>query len=501
MSLIAQSDRIPFPQKIAFAAGVNMDYVATSFMINTLWMPVFNIGLGMEPLVLGIILMTLRAWDAITDPIMGNISDNARTRWGRRRPFIFVGALATACMYPLLWHIPDFFGDTGRAIYLTVVGLAFFTCFTFWSMPYYGLQLELTPNYDERTRLAAWMALFGKLSTLAGGWLLSIVILLGTVAANTPDALANRGPLATRILSTIQPLLVRISNPDTDEKPIVIGMRITCWLIALCILYFGLLPALFVKERYYKPEAAAQARDPFWQSIRESARCSPLRALICISFFLVLGTTSIASLGQYVNFYYACQGDLALGAAILGWKATITVTAGIAAIPFFTWLGERFDKCTVVMVMLGTSMTGHLLNWFLMTPTNPYLQIIPGVFESCAISAIWIFLPSMKADVADYDELHTTRRREGSINSFYSWFIKVAFTASMGIGGLVLQLSGFNARLDAQPADVVQRMFVVYLILPLVIWSIAMTAACFYPLTRARSAVIRNALENRRGAL
>ncbi|AHF90051.1 sodium:melibiose symporter [Opitutaceae bacterium TAV5] len=522
---ISESDRIPLVQKLSFAAGVNMDYVATGLMTGTLWMPFFNIGLEMPAVVLGLILMVLRAWDALTDPIMGNLSDNARTRWGRRRPFMFVAAITTACLYPIMWHFPESVRDgtswlvhvadwipfiaklelaapeKAASIYLILVGMIFFASFTVWSMPYYGMQLELTPNYDERTRLTAWMTLFGKISSLAGSWLLLFVIFVGMLALGDPKALEGKPAFLQKLLSGIQPWLTSFTNPHPGEKPIVVGMRLVCWLIALGIVCFGLLPALFVKERYYKAEASKQASEPFWKSIGESIRCTPLWALISISFFLVLGSSSVGSLGQYVNFYYVCHGDLAKGAMIAGMKGSVIVVAGIASIPLFTWLGEKFDKRTMVMTMLASSMTGHLLNWFLMTPAHPYWQIIPGVFESSAIAAVWLFLPSMKADVADWDEIHTTRRREGAINAFYSWFIKASLTASMGIGGVVLQISGFNPKIGDQPQEVVNRMFFLYLTLPLIIWSVAMLSAWFYPLGRARSAQIRAELEARRGAL
>jgi glycoside/pentoside/hexuronide:cation symporter, GPH family len=151
--------------------------------------------------------------------------------------------------------------------------------------------------------------------------------------------------------------------------------------------------------------------------------------------------------------------------------------------------------------MLGMSMFGHLLNYWLMNPAHPYWQILSGFFESSAIGAVWMFLPSMKADVGDYDEQHTNRRREGSINAFYSWFIKASLTASMGIGGVVLQMTGFDRNFAQQPADVLQRMLWVYLIIPVVIWCVALVSIWFYPLTRQRCAEIRAVLESRRGTI
>ncbi len=231
-----------------------MQYIATNLKINVLWMPFFNIGLGINPALLGVGLMLMRAWDAISDPVMGNISDNARTRWGRRRPFMAVGAVLTGLIYPFLWDPPAGWGESGMLAYLLVAGLLFVSSFTCWSMPYFGMQLELTPNYDERTRLMAWTTLFGKLVSLAGAWVMAI--------------LASRW----------------FAEQVTGEADIVAGMRTCRWFIGGLIIVVGLLPVFFVKERYYKAETSKQTRDPFWASIRESFRCRPLWYLIGISF-------------------------------------------------------------------------------------------------------------------------------------------------------------------------------------------------------------------------
>ncbi len=468
---VSAADRIPLLQKFTFSMGMNTEYIATGLMTGVLWMPFFNIGMGISPIQLGIVLMILRAWDAISDPLVGNISDNARTRWGRRRPFMVVGAILSAAIYPLFWHMPGDLSEIGKVIYLVVIGIVFFTCFTIWSMPYYGLQLELTPNYDERTRLSSWMALFSKISALAGGWVLA---------------------LATGSWFV---------NPATGKGDIVLGMQTICWLIAACILVFGLLPPLFVKERYYNAEASKQPKQRFWQSVKESSTNRPLWSLIGVSFFLVLGTMSISTLGQYLNIYYVFDGDLSAASVVAGWRMTGVVITGIVMIPLGAWLAERFDKKIMVIAMLIMGILGVELNYVCMRPDMPYLQLIPGIMEAAAYAAMWLFLPSMKADTADYDELHTSRRREGSINAFYSWFIKLSLTCAMGIGGWVLHISGFDAKIGSQPPEVISRMFSLYLSLPVLIWGLAILIAAFYPLNRTRMAEIRATLEARRGKL
>ncbi len=467
---IPESDRIPFFQKIMFAAGNSMDFFATGLMIGVLWMPYFNIGLGISPAKLGIVLMILQAWNAVLDPIMGNISDNTRTRWGRRRPFMVVGSTLTALLAPWIWRPPTQWGETGMVIYLVLVGMVFYACFSCWAMPYYSMQLELTPNYDERTRLTAWSTVFGKITGMCGAWAMAL--------------------LSSSLFA----------DPVTHKPDIVHGMKVCSWFVAGAIFAIGMLPPLFVKERYYEKEAKHQSRDPFWQSIKESFHCQPLWMLIGISFFMVVGSSAVGTLGQYVNIYYVNRGDLAAAGIIGGFKGTILTVTGLLCIPIYTWLGEKFDKKWVVGMMISGTMFGHMLNYFCMTPEHPYLQLIPGIFESSAISAVWLFLPSMKADAADYDELKTTRRREGALNAFYSWFIKAALTCSMGLGGLVLQISGFDVKLaHQQPADVLHMMLVLYVVLPLFIWIAALVFVWLYPLDRAAMGAIRAQLETRRG--
>ncbi|MBC8011157.1 MAG: MFS transporter, partial [Burkholderiales bacterium] len=210
--VVPESERIPLREKIGFSLGANMDLVTGSLLIG-LFMPIFNIGLGMTPIAIGIVLTWLRAWDGINDPLMGYISDNFPTRWGRRKPYLVVGAIGSALVYPLFWYMPAEATETFKFYYLLVVGLAFYTVNTVWAMPYYSLQLELTPNYHERTRLTAWMSVFYKIVSIASGWTMAII---------ASD---------------------RFADPITGKPDLVRGMQTMGWFFAALILIFGLAPA------------------------------------------------------------------------------------------------------------------------------------------------------------------------------------------------------------------------------------------------------------------
>jgi GPH family glycoside/pentoside/hexuronide:cation symporter len=472
MKSIPPKERIPLVEKLAFSAGFGLDALSVSLITSVLWMPFFNLGLGINAAALGVVLMIFRLWDAVTDPVMGHISDNARTRWGRRRPFMFVGAITTGLISLCFWFIPTSLGDTAYLVVLTLVGMLFFTSFTMWSMPYYGLQLELTPNYDERTRLTAWMTAMNKMTMLFGG---AVLWAVGSSA---------------------------FTNPETGRADIVRGVQTLSPVFAVLAIVFGLLPALFVKERFYQSEVTDQPKEKFWTSFKESLGCKPLWLLIGISFFQVLGGIVIDNLGFYVNIFKVSGGNFADASYLEFFRKLAMVVAGIALIPFWTWLAEKWDKKSVAALLLFSGIIGQLLSFFCLRPDMPYLQLIPAAFGSGVAAAVWLILPSMKADVADYDELKTGKRREGSLNAFYSWFIKAAITGSAGITGVIVQyIAGIDPKLEAQPPEVVSRLFTAYLVIPSIILMAPMYFIWKYPLGRERMAEIRAALEARRGTL
>lgn len=474
-NLVPESERIPIREKIGFSLGANVDLV-TGALLTSLFMPVFNIGLGMSPVAIGLILMLLRGWDAFVDPVMGYISDNFRTRWGRRRPYMAAGAVVCALVYPCFWFMPAGYSEHAKFIYLMVTGMVFYVGYSCWAMPYYGLQLELTPNYHERTRLTAWMTAFYNVVALGTGWTMAL--------------LAGK----------------HFADPVTGKPDLVNGIQSMCWVFAVLLLLFGLAPAILVKERNFGPAIPAAgeppvARESFWKNIGESLHNGPLWVLIGVSFLVVIGSMAVGAVGQYVFIYYVFDGDLYQAGIIGGWKSTIITVSSLALIPFWTWMGRYYDKRNLVITTLCITIFGHVLGYFLITPAHPYLSLISGFFESAAMSAIWLFLPSMKGDVADYDEQQTFRRREGSINSFYSWFFKVAMTVSAGIGGWVLQATGFDVKVNAHDGVIHWRMFMVYVFVPLFFWGAALVLVWIYPLTRARMAAIRAEIEARRGVV
>ncbi len=174
MSDTPPDQRVPVLKRIAYGFGALSD----NFIMNgfgSMVTPIYNIGLKLDPLLVGWAVAIPRLIDAFIDPLMGNISDNTRSRWGRRRPYLVAGATLCALLLPLLW-MPPVHTQNGMFLYLTLMGLAYFTCYTVYTIPYCALGFELTSDYNERTRLLAWPNYIGLLGSLAMPWLYPLAL-------------------------------------------------------------------------------------------------------------------------------------------------------------------------------------------------------------------------------------------------------------------------------------------------------------------------------------
>ena len=136
---------------------------------------VLNLGLGMNPALVGLLGALPRVTDAITDPLMGYLSDNTRSKWGRRRPYIFCGAIAAGLIFALLWQLPRGQSEMFYFYFFLAGSILFFLAYTVFATPWVALGYELTPDYHERTRLMGVQNFIGQLAYLLSPWFLWIM--------------------------------------------------------------------------------------------------------------------------------------------------------------------------------------------------------------------------------------------------------------------------------------------------------------------------------------
>lgn len=471
----APEDRISVGQRAIYGVGAfvnNLLGAASGGM-----MIVLNLGFGMNPALVGLLGAIPRFTDALTDPIMGFISDGTRSRWGRRRPYIFAGALLTALLFALLWQLPRGQSEMFYFWYFMVGSILFYAAYTMFATPWVALGYELTPDYHERTRLMGTQNFIGQTAFMVSPWFLWIMTYQGFF----PDQVAGASGLAI--------------------------------ILAVVVAGLGILPAIFLRERMAAVAAAeaGQARPPrggalrrnvveFLRGFRITMSSGPFLKLSAATFLLFNGFMLIASFQSYVIIYYVCGGDQELGARWAGLAGTIGGFANFAVVAFVAWLGTRIGKRHAFFVSTGVAMVGYALKWVCYNPQMPWLVVLPAPLLAFSLGGLFTLVPSMIADVVDADELQTHQRREGMFGSIFWFMVKLGMSAALAGGGYMLNASGFDVALggDQAPRTItLLRLFdagVPVLCSALAIWAVAT-----FPITEARAYEVRRQLEQRRG--
>ncbi len=470
----AAKDRIPFTHKVVYGLG--------AFVNNTLadaigrMMIVLNLGLGMNPALVGLLGALPRLTDAITDPLMGYISDNTKSKWGRRRPYMFCGAISVAIVFTLLWQLPPGKSEGWYFWYFLAGSLIFFLAYTVYATPWVALGYELTPDYHERTRLMGVQNFFGNIAYMISPYFLAIMYL-----------------------------------PQFGD--VVTGAGYLAMVIAGVVIVLGILPAIFLRERFKNVGGEDGDGDgkgggigpiimDFLRGFGKTLSFKPFLKL-CIATFLVFnGFILIAAFQSYVIIYYVFEGDQAAGSVFVGHSGLVQALSALVVIGIVTWLATKIGKRRAFYVSTGVSMVGYILKWFCYTPDNPWFVLIPAPLMAFGLAGLFTLMPSMVADVVDADELNTHERREGMYGSIFWWVVKLGQSAAILGGGILLVWTGFDVELGgAQTPEAIRLMRLCDALIPAVSSAIAIWAIATYSITEEKAHEVRMQLEERRGAV
>ena len=472
----APEDRIPLLKMGAYGAGGlanNLLAAGSGGMMIAL-----NLGYGMNPALVGFLGALPRLTDAITDPVMGHVSDHTRSRWGRRRPYIFVGAIMAPVILALLWQLPEGRSESFYFNYFLIGSLIFYLAYTVFATPWVALGYELTPDYNERTRLMGAQNFIAQLAWVAAPWFLLFM-----------------------------------------ELPVFGDMRqgaaSLAIVLALACAGLGVLPALFLRERHAPPAPSpTRSQTTAAQAVRTATRATLDFAVgfgktlgsgdflkLCGATFLVFnGFQLVAAFQSYVVIFYVFGGDVNAAAFWIGAAGTVSAIATFAVIVLTTFLGTWIGKRRAFFVCIGVSTLGYGLKWFCYDPANPWLLLLPAPLMAFGLGSLFTLMGSMVADVCDQDELTTGERREGMYGAIFWWVVKLGMAAALAAGGFLLNATGFDVDLGGAQSErtlFLMRLFDVTVPVAASILAIVLIAS--YGITEDRAREIRATLEQRRG--
>jgi GPH family glycoside/pentoside/hexuronide:cation symporter len=465
----APVDRVPFAQKLLYGVGAFVNNILAAAISGMAI--VLNLSLGMSPALVGLLGGLPRITDALTDPLMGYISDNTRSKWGRRRPYIFFGAILVGIIYIALWQLPGGKSESFYFWYFLTGSFVFYLAYTMFATPWVALGYELTPDFHERTRLMGVQNFVGQLAYMVSPWFLAFM---------TYDAWFENQIDGAKVLAVI---------------------------IGVAAVSLGVLPAIFLRERFVHaardpsgPSGIAYQMGNFFKGLLATVSRKSFQKLGLATFLVFNGFQLVASFNIYVLIYYVFGGDQALGAKYAAYVGTLGTVSTFAVIPIVTWMGTRWGKRRAFFFSTGVSIVGYSMKWFVYNPEVPWLVLVPQPLIAFGLGGLFTLMGSMIADVVDEDELETRERREGMYGSIYWWVVKLGMAAALAGGGYLLEATGFDVALaGAQSFRTLTLMRFFDAFVPAVASGVAIFAIWRYPITEQTAHDIRSKLEARRG--
>ena len=464
----AREDRIPIFQKAIYSIGGLVNSIQSA-AIGAMVI-VLNLGLGMNPALVGLVGAIPRIIDAISDPITGYFSDNFRTRWGRRRPVIFFGAITGGIFYALMFQLYKGHSESFYFWYFAALQSLYFLGFTCFSIPWIALGYEMTPDYHERTRLQAASNFIGQLAWVIAPW------------------------------------LFKIMDNKSMFTDIVHGARILSIILGAFIVVGGILPAIFIKERFAdiaKPNRGVgpwNITKDFFRGFAIAFKCRPFVKLCAVTFLIFNGFMLASAFSAYVIFFYVYHGDYSKGGTLLGWFGTLSSVCTFCVIFLATWLSTKIGKKNTFIITISISIIGYALKWIGYNPNQPYLLLIAAPFIAFGLGSLFTLVSSMVADVCDLDELQTDTRREGMFGAIYWWMVKLGLAISSLLSGILLNVTGFNITLGAnQTVSALFWMRICDIGIPIATSLIAIFIITTFDISEAKAREVRTQVERRRG--
>jgi GPH family glycoside/pentoside/hexuronide:cation symporter len=430
------------------APGLGFGFM--TLMFSTWFMKYATDVLAIPAATIGAILLLSRAWDAVADPVAGYLSDRTHTRFGRRRPWLVAGAGPLALGFALAFRPPLGLAPAALAWWTGAAVLLMFTGLTICRMPHEALAAELSRDYHERNRV------FGVKRALFGVGTLAVFAALSRLG-EASDPRASAGALAWAAAAATALLLVATAFAVRE-------------------------PAAHLGRGAVHPLAA----------VRDVLANPHARRLVAVSFLQQVATGTVTTAAAYHTQYVL--GDPGAFPLLLG----IFFLASLVSIPLWLRVGQRVEKKPLLVASMAA--VGAILGaMFAVGEGDHALLFSLAAAGGVAAGGLDVIMPSLQADVIDWDELRTGQRKEGVY--FAAWHLaeKLALGVAAAATGVALAASGFAPN-QPQAAPALLAMRVLLSLFPLACYSAGALLFLRFGLDRAAHARVQRELEDVRVA-
>jgi GPH family glycoside/pentoside/hexuronide:cation symporter len=416
-------NRVPLVQKIAFGIGMLGNQMFPAAL--GIFMVVLIQNLGFNPLLYSVIAFVPRLVDAITDPLMGFISDNTKSTWGKRRQYVFIGGIITGLSFIAMWQLYSANGIVFNFWYFLSLSLAFYLGITIFSIPFVAMGYEMSDDFHERTRIMAISQFIGQFAWVIAPWIWVIIY---------------------------DPAI--FIDPETGTRQLSIIIGVVCTI-------FAITPAIFIRSKstLNDDNLIPVSRENIGKSFKnifviftDAYQNIPFRKL-CIATFLVFNSfQTIAAFSFFIIVYYLFNGDAGAAGVWPTLHGSVgAICTSFLVIPILSKMAQRIGKKNTFLISQGISVIGYILFWFLFIPGKPYMFLFALPFFSFGIGGLFTLMMSMTADVCDLEELENgLPRKEASFGAIYWWMVKLGTAIAGLFSGIILYYVGFIAGAETQ---------------------------------------------------
>ena len=394
---------VPYRHKIAFGMGMlaNQMFPATL----GIFMVVLVQNLGFPGWMWGIVYFLPRVLDAVTDPIMGFISDNTRSRFGRRRQYVITGAIIMGVAFTIMWQLYGENSVNYNFGYFLMWSFAFYIGLTIFSVPYVAIGYEMSDDFHERTEIMAIAQWIGQWAWVIAPWFWVIMY---------------------------DPEWFPTAEVATRELAIWVGIT-----FAICAMIPGLfIPSKSTVNEDYAPltlQNIGHSLKEILRGFKEAFSSVPFRKLCIATFFIFNAFNTVAGFSFFIIVWYLFSGDA--GAAgiwtpLFGSAGALVTT--FIVIPIVARMSRKLGKKNAFMIAQTIALFGYTSLWFLFVPGEPWMFLLALPFHSFVIGSLFVLMMSMTADVIDLDELKYGKRREGIFGAIYWYMVKFGFARAAG---------------------------------------------------------------------
>lgn len=435
-------------------------YGGGAFVVISTFFTVFlTKALGMSPALAGTIPLIGKVWDAITDPIMGNIVDRTSSRFGAKRFYILIGSFISAITFLLLWTSVGGQSTGGQYAFYVLMYMLFSTGFTIVMVPYNGLLPDMVNDYVKRGSFSGIRTVFSSFGAIIAGLVPTIII-----KDNTNASQYFLVAVIFSIIFFVVILLTFLGTWEREKEPVNVPLKKS--LVQSFTVYksfsFKLFICIFL---------AGQGAADFVTGLAVYYVDDVLNAYSGGRFTIMMGVLLLAQFTGTILFSIVMSKTSKKFPILVGFPVRILATI---AMLFFSYEGAPFTVILVLSFIIGLGM---------------------------AASSVSIY--AILSDMADVDELITSISRPGIVSGMATFIRKIATGLSSTIIGLLLMMIGYDETLASekmrQAASTQAGITQLYVWAPIILMALTIIFAVIFPMNKKEFDIVKKEIERRKG--